>query len=51
MVFNAMLILLNLTGLTFVTIGFHASFEASKWLYAGIGFGLLAISTAGLVVL
>lgn len=51
LVFNALLILINLAGLTFVTIGFHDNFVESKWLYAGIGFGLMAISIAGLVVL
>ena len=49
--FNALFIALNLTGLTFVTIGFHESFVDSKWLFAGIGFALLAISTTGLVIL
>lgn len=51
MIFNAILVLLNLIGLSFVTIGFHANFEDSKWLYAGIGIFLLVISTSGLVVL
>ncbi len=50
-VFNALFILVNLAGLTMVTLGFHESFEQSKWLYAGIGFGLLAISTFGIIVL
>jgi uncharacterized membrane protein YphA (DoxX/SURF4 family) len=50
-VFNLLFILVNLTGLTFVTIGFHDAFEESKWLYAGIGFGLMGLSTAGLIVL
>lgn len=51
LVFNALLILINLAGLTFVTIGFHDNFVESKWLYAGIGFALMAISIAGLVIL
>jgi uncharacterized membrane protein YphA (DoxX/SURF4 family) len=51
LLFNAILIAINLTGLTFVTLGFHDNFENSKWLFVGIGFGLLAISTAGLVIL
>lgn len=50
-VFNLLFILVNLTGLTFVTIGFHDAFEESKWLYAGIGFGLMGLSTSGLIVL
>jgi len=48
--FNALFILLNLAGLTLVTMGFHDSFESSKWLFAGIGFGLLALSIAGIAV-
>lgn len=50
-VFNALFILVNLAGLTMVTIGFHENFEQSKWLYAGIGFALLAISTFGIILL
>jgi uncharacterized membrane protein YphA (DoxX/SURF4 family) len=50
-IFNAIFIAVNLIGLTFVTIGFHENFIDSKWLFAGIGFALLAISTAGLIIL
>lgn len=51
LIFNAVLIAINLAGLAFVTIGFHDNFENSKWLFAGIGFGLMAISIAGLIIL
>jgi uncharacterized membrane protein YphA (DoxX/SURF4 family) len=49
--FNALFIILNLTGLTFVTIGFHDNFEDSKWLFVGIGTGLMMLSILGLIVL
>lgn len=51
LVINAILILLNLTGLTFVTLGFHDSFESSRTLFLIIGFGLMSISIAGLIIL
>ena len=50
-VFNALFILINLTGLTLVTMGFHENFENSKWLLVLSGFGLMGISVAGLVIL
>ena len=50
-VINAFLVLLNLAGLMLVTMGFHDNFEDSKWLYAGIGFALLTLSTAGMIIL
>jgi uncharacterized membrane protein YphA (DoxX/SURF4 family) len=50
-VFNALFILLNLTGLTLVTMGFHDNFENSKWLLVISGFLLMGISVAGLVIL
>lgn len=49
-VFNTLFILINLAGLALVTMGFHESFEKSKWLYAGIGFGLMAVSVFGIVI-
>lgn len=50
-VFNLLFIVVNLAGLTLVTMGFHDAFEESKWVYAGIGFALMAISIGGLIVL
>lgn len=50
-VFNAVFILLNLAGLTFVTIGFHDNFESSKVLFLSIGFSLMLLSVLGLIVL
>lgn len=49
--FNAIFIALNLTGLTFVTMGFHDHFETSKWLFVGTGVGLMLLSVLGLIVL
>ena len=49
--FNALLIALNLVGLTFVTLGYHDSFENSKITMLLIGFGLMGLSIAGIVIL
>jgi uncharacterized membrane protein YphA (DoxX/SURF4 family) len=51
LVINAVLIILNLTGLTFVTLGFHDSFESSKTLFLILGFALMSLSIAGLIIL
>lgn len=48
--FNSLFILVNLIGVTLITIGFHESFESQKWLYAGIGFALLILSAAGVII-
>jgi uncharacterized membrane protein YphA (DoxX/SURF4 family) len=50
-VFNALFILINLTGLTLVTMGFHENFENSKWLLVISGFLLMGVSVAGLIIL
>jgi len=50
-VLNAFMILLNLAGMAFLTMGFHPNFETSKWLYVGIGAGLLILSIIGIVML
>jgi uncharacterized membrane protein YphA (DoxX/SURF4 family) len=50
-VFNALFILINLTGLTLVTMGFHDNFENSKWMLIISGFLLMGISVGGLVIL
>jgi uncharacterized membrane protein YphA (DoxX/SURF4 family) len=50
-VFNALFILINLAGLTLVTMGFHDNFENSKWLLVISGFLLMGVSVAGLVIL
>lgn len=49
-VFNALFILINLAGVTMITIGFHEKFENFKWLYLSIGLLLLAFSIVGLVI-
>jgi uncharacterized membrane protein YphA (DoxX/SURF4 family) len=51
LVINAVLIILNLTGLTFVTLGFHDNFESSKTLFLILGFALMSLSIAGLIIL
>lgn len=48
--FNALFVLLNLTGLTFVTMGNHDHFEAAAQWMQLLGYGLLLASTAGLFV-
>lgn len=51
LVFNALFVAINLAGLTLVTMGYHDAFEKSKWLYVGIGAGLLLLSVVGLIIL
>jgi uncharacterized membrane protein YphA (DoxX/SURF4 family) len=51
LVINALLILLNLSGLTFVTLGFHDNFENSKTLFLILGFALMTLSIIGLIIL
>ncbi len=48
---NTLFVLLNLTGLTFTTLGFHANFTDFKILFVCIGVGLLLLSTVGLILL
>ena len=48
--FNALFILINLIGVTLITIGFHESFEEQKWIYAGIGLALLILSSVGVII-
>ncbi|TNE56303.1 MAG: DoxX family membrane protein [Bacteroidetes bacterium] len=50
LVFNALFILVNLAGLTLVTMGFHDAFENSKWFYVGIGGALMLVSIIGLII-
>lgn len=49
-VFNLFFVLTNLTGLTFITIAYHDSFKGNPLLFKGIGFGILALSIAGLLI-
>lgn len=44
-VFNALFVVLNLTGLTFITIGNHASFEESGLWMLILGYALIVFST------
>lgn len=48
---NILLVVMNLAGLILVTMGFHDALKEQQWLLAGIGFGLLALSTAGIIFL
>lgn len=48
--FNVLFVLLNLTGLSLVVIGFHKNFEDKIALLLSIGFGLITLSTAGLLI-
>jgi uncharacterized membrane protein YphA (DoxX/SURF4 family) len=48
--FNSIFILVNLIAVALITIGFHESFQDSKWLYAGPGFALLILSAAGVII-
>ena len=47
LLFNTLFILLNLTGLTFVTIGFHENFKDNSTVYIIIGFLLMLIPNLG----
>ena len=51
MVFNALMVVLNLTGLTFLVIGYHDNFEGEGTLYKSVGYILMLISIAGLMLL
>ncbi len=48
--FNALFVLLNLTGLTFVAMGAHKNFEEKFMLFSFIGYMLLAFSAAGIFI-
>ena len=48
--FNALFVLLNLTGLTFVAMGAHKNFEEKFMLFSFIGYMLLALSAAGIFI-
>jgi uncharacterized membrane protein YphA (DoxX/SURF4 family) len=48
--FNALFVLVNLTGLTFVAVGSHKNFEAQYMLFNFIGYILLALSAAGIFI-
>ncbi|NGF75341.1 DoxX family membrane protein [Fluviicola sp. SGL-29] len=48
--FNVLFVLINLTGLTLITIAYHESFSGNASLFKSIGFGILALSTVGLFI-
>lgn len=50
LIFNIVFVLLNLTGLTFMVLGFHENFEEQSTLYRLLGTMLMLLSTAGLVI-
>lgn len=47
---NIVLVVLNLLGLAATVIGFHDSSADYKWLFAGIGLGVMLLSTVGLIL-
>lgn len=49
-IFNLLFVLINLTGITLVTVAFHDNFTGNATLLKVLGFGLLAIATAGLLI-
>jgi uncharacterized membrane protein YphA (DoxX/SURF4 family) len=48
--FNALFVLINLTGLTLVTIAYHDGFSGNSILFKVLGYGILLLSTAGLLI-
>ena len=50
LLFNILFVLINLTGLTLVTIAYHDGFSGNALLFKLLGFGILALSTAGLLI-
>ena len=50
LIFNIVFVLLNLTGLTLMVLGFHENFEEQSTLYRLLGTMLMLLSTAGLVI-
>lgn len=50
MLFNILFVLVNLTGLTMIVIGSHKSFEGYYLLFNFIGYMLIALSAAGLII-
>lgn len=50
LILNYVFVLLNLAGLTLVTMGYHDAFESSKIMFLMIGFGLMALSVGGIIV-
>jgi uncharacterized membrane protein YphA (DoxX/SURF4 family) len=50
LVLNSLFILLNITGVTFVTMAFHKNNESNLLLFGSIGLVLLLISIVGLVI-
>lgn len=51
LLFNLVSILLNLTGLTFLVIGYHENFEADATMYKAIGSTLFFVGMAGFIAL
>jgi uncharacterized membrane protein YphA (DoxX/SURF4 family) len=49
-IFNLLFVLINLTGLTFITIAYHEGFSGNTTLFKILGFGLMAVAVGGLLV-
>ena len=48
--FNVLFVLLNLTGLTLIVLGFHDNFEENNTTLKVIGFLLLGLTIAGILI-
>lgn len=50
LVINALLVALNLTGLTFIVLGYHVNFEEQSTLFKSLGMMMLILSIGGIVL-
>ena len=50
LLFNLLFVLINLIGLTFVVLGFHDNFESNGLSFKVIGFSLMSLTIAGLLI-
>ena len=50
LIFNGLMILLNLTGLVFLVMGFHENFKDSSSLFKLIGLFLMLLSICGIII-
>ena len=48
--FNVLFVLLNLTGLTLIVLGFHDNFEEDNLIFKVLGFLLLGLTTFGILI-
>jgi uncharacterized membrane protein YphA (DoxX/SURF4 family) len=50
LILNALFVTINLTGLTFLVMGYHEAFETSKTLFLILGYSLMSLSVAGIII-